>query len=336
MEETEESEPKEDSKKTLKDFCKNKWAVATIVLGVLLLLVLFTNITGNTITGSVIGAHSAGERVVDFAKAQGIDASLVETNENGNFYEVVISMEGQQVPVYVTKDGKFFTSSLIPLTGSTTQPPQNQQPPTDVPKSDKPEVELFVMSYCPYGTQAEKGIIPVVNLLKDKIDFKLKFVSYLMHGEDEAWENTRDYCIQKEQPDKFIAYMTCFLEAGDSESCLTKSNIDTNKLNSCTEQADTQFSITANLEDTDSYLSGRFPLFDIDKADNEKYQIGGSPGLVINGVQISSARDPTSYLNTICSAFNTPPEECSQQLSTTTPSPMWGWDDSGTPTDAQC
>ena len=36
-----------------------------------------------------------------------------------------------------------------------------------------PEVELFIMSHCPYGTQTMKGIVPVVELLGDKIDFEL-------------------------------------------------------------------------------------------------------------------------------------------------------------------
>ena len=37
------------------------------------------------------------------------------------------------------------------------------------PKKEKPEVELFVMSHCPFGTQIEKGMLPVARLLGDKI-----------------------------------------------------------------------------------------------------------------------------------------------------------------------
>ncbi|MBU3941884.1 MAG: hypothetical protein KKF74_03150, partial [Nanoarchaeota archaeon] len=49
-----------------------------------------------------------------------------------------------------------------------------------MPKKDKPEVELFVMSHCPYGTQIEKGMLPVARLLGDKIDFNIRFCSYAM------------------------------------------------------------------------------------------------------------------------------------------------------------
>jgi len=62
-------------------------------------------------------------------------------------------------------------------------------------KTDKPEVELFVMSYCPYGTQMEKGILPAFDTLGDTVDAELKFVDYAMHGEKEVKENLRQYCI---------------------------------------------------------------------------------------------------------------------------------------------
>ena len=54
-------------------------------------------------------------------------------------------------------------------------------PPPVVPKSDRPKVELFVMSYCPYGLQMEKAYLPAWELLKNKADIDLKFVSYSIH-----------------------------------------------------------------------------------------------------------------------------------------------------------
>ena len=41
----------------------------------------------------------------------------------------------------------------------------------------KPTLELFVMSYCPFGVQAEEKIIPIVKEFGDKIDFKLQFIA---------------------------------------------------------------------------------------------------------------------------------------------------------------
>jgi glutaredoxin len=208
----------------------------------------------------------------------------------------------------------------------TAQAPSAAAAPAPVPvtKSDKPKVEVFVMSYCPYGTQIEKGIIPVVELLKDKIDFSLKFVYYAMHGQKEIDENTRQYCIEKEQSTKLIPYLTCFLQASDSAGCLKSASIDSTKLDACVKAADAQFSITKNFADNSTWLSGKYPKYDVYAAENTKYGVKGSPTLVINGAQAASARDPASLLKTICSAFNKAPSECSQTLSSASPGAGFG------------
>lgn len=192
-------------------------------------------------------------------------------------------------------------------------------------KSDKPVVELFVMSHCPYGTMAEKGMIPAVKALGDKIDFKIRFVYYAMHGEKEVKEQLNQYCIQKEQSDKYIPYLEAFLADGDGTKALQTAGIDTTALATCAAAADTEFKVTENFNNESTWLSGSYPLFDIDKALNEKYNVGGSPTLVINGETVSSGRDSASYLAAICSAFNTAPEECSTDLSSTTPSAGFGY-----------
>ncbi|MBW2988272.1 hypothetical protein DRJ48_03200 [Candidatus Woesearchaeota archaeon] len=201
-----------------------------------------------------------------------------------------------------------------------------------------PEVELFVMSYCPFGTQTEKGILPVLSLLGDKIDFKLRFVSYAMHGAKEVNENLLQYCIQKEEPDKFLDYLECFLEAGNSTGCFVKANIDQTKIDACKASTDQEFKISENLNNRDLWLGGRFPRFDIDKDLNDKYGIRGSPGLAINGVKVDRfRRDPAGLLATICRGFAVQPEECTQELSSTTPSPGFGFSSGSTgATGGQC
>lgn len=207
---------------------------------------------------------------------------------------------------------------------------------TDAPKSDKPAVELFVMSHCPYGTMAEKGIIPAVKALGDKIDFKIRFVYYAMHGEKEVYEQLNQYCIQKDQPEKLIPYLEAFLADDDAENALKVAGIDTKSLKSCAEATDKEFGLTASLEDKSSYLSGAYPLFNIDKGLNTQYGVQGSPTLVINGAQVSSGRDSASYLAAICSAFNEKPEECNLELSSVSPSAGFGYGTSAGATEAQC
>lgn len=262
-----------------------------------------------------------------FFDAQGLQASITSIEQvNEGLVKVSLGLsDGTQVQaldVFITADGKQLVAGQVfnlDENLSSTEPAQELQ------KSDKPSVELFVMSHCPYGTQTEKGILPVVNLLKGNIDFNLRFVYYSMHGTVEVQEETRQYCIQKEQNDKFLDYLNCFLADGNSERCLTGTSIDTVGLSACTVQADKDFNITANLEDNSKWLNGTYPLFDVDKALNEAYGIQGSPTLVINGTQVSSARDSASLLKAICSAFNTPPAECDTVLSSTAPSTGFGF-----------
>lgn len=317
---------KREDKKSFQEILKNPWAVSTLVLAVLLIAVILLC----TINKGSVNADVVGQKVLDFAKSQGANAELVSVNDKGSVYEVVLSIQGRQIPVYATKDGKNLATNLIPLDGSANSnspsPSPSPSPSQNIPKSDKPKVELFVMSYCPFGTQMEKGILPVVKTLGDKIDFQLKFVNYAMHpSKGEVEENLRQYCIEKEQKDKLVSYLTCFLEAGDSEGCLKKTNIDTSKLNSCIKVEDEKFNVTKNLNDRSSWLSGQFPRFLVHDADNQKYGVRGSPTLVINGVQVQSGRDSVSLLNTICSAFNSKPEECNTEFEPGQPSPGFGW-----------
>jgi len=206
------------------------------------------------------------------------------------------------------------------------QTPGETKPVAEIPKTDKPVVELFVMSYCPYGTQIEKGILPVLTALGTKINYTLKFVNYAMHDKKELDENLRQYCIQKNQPAKLSAYLTCFLKVGQGteDSCMQTAGVAAATVKTCMTQADTQFDVTKNYEDKSTY-QGSYPPFNVNKADNEKYGVKGSPTLVINGVEAASAgRDATSLLKTICSGFKTEPKECSTTLSSAAPAPGFG------------
>src|SRR3989339_1210286 len=195
----------------------------------------------------------------------------------------------------------------------------------EIPKTAKPKVELFVMSHCPYGTQTEKGILPVKELLKDKIDFSIKFVDYAMHGKTEVDEQLNQYCIQKEQSDNFDTYLKCFLVDSDGAGCLDRAGIDKKNLTKCVEKTDKEFKISELFADKSSWVSGQFPQFNINKDENDLYGIKGSPSIVINGVQKESNRDPNSMLKAVCEGFSVQPEDCGKELSKDTPSAGFGF-----------
>lgn len=259
-------------------------------------------------------------------------ATVKVLGKEGNLYKLEVTYNGQKIESFVTKDGKrFFPQSIEMIKNNVVENKENATAnsnpvvSTVEQKSDKPVVELFVMSHCPYGLQMEKGILPVVKTLGDKIDFNIKFTDYAMHGEKELKEQLNQYCIQKEQPAKFLSYLECFSRDGESggETCLSQAGIDKTKLSSCFARSDKEFKVLENFKNKDGYR-GNYPGFEIFKADNEKYGVQGSPTLVINGTQSQSGRDSNSILKSICSAFNNPPKECSTELPSETPSPGFG------------
>lgn len=275
-------------------------------------------------------------RATDYVNTELIQqgkATVSVVGREGSMYKLEVDYNGQKIPSYISKDGKrFFPQAMDISEGKNTESDVKKGGTDSSPavdnvekKSDKPVIELFVMSHCPYGLQMEKGIIPVVKALGDKIDFKIKFNDYAMHGEKELKEQLSQYCIQKEQSDKYMVYLGCFTKDGDSgvESCLSNAKIDKNKLNGCVAKADKEFKVLENFNNKAGF-KGSYAGFEIFKADNEKYNVGGSPTLVINGAQSNSGRDSKSLLKSICSAFNNPPKECSTELTSDSPTPGFG------------
>lgn len=278
-----------------------------------------------------ISPQQAGEKVIAFINenllAEGMAAVLVSINEESGIYKFWLEIEGQQYPSYVTKDGKLlFPEEGIDLESASVQA-QEEETAGEIAKRDKPDVKLFVMSYCPYGLQAQKMFLPVYDLLKNKADMGIYFVDYIMHEKEEIDENLRQYCIQKEEKEKYYDYLSCFVQDGEFEKCLEETNIDKNKMNSCVSQTDQEYKITELYNDETTWLNGYYPQFNVQADLNEQYGIGGSPTIVINDETVSvSQRSPEKFKEVVCQAFNAPPEECSQTLSEEVFSPGFGFD----------
>jgi hypothetical protein len=320
---------------------KKTWLTILVIAIVLIVLGLITASSlkkddGAIKPGKTISTDAAKAKAEIFINKylmqSGSKATIKDITTEYGLYKLKIDITSDVVESYLTKDGRFFFPQALDIdqisaatsTGAASQTNTPAAPAATVTKkSDKPIVELFVMSYCPYGTQIEKGILPVTKLLGSKIDFQIKFCSYSMHGEKELKENLLQYCIQKDQPAKYNAYLTCFLESSDSASCLTSTGVDANAANSCATKTDNTFKVTSNFTNNVGY-QGSYPGFDVNKADNDKYSVAGSPTLIINGEEISSGRDSASLLKTICSAFNNEPRECSTTLSSTSPAAGFG------------
>lgn len=309
-----------------------KSLVVGVIVGVIILGVAVLIAWGVMawLGGGTKSAQAQAEKFINQELLAGQGEAVVKiVDKMPGLYKLEVEYQGQKIESYMTKDGKkFFPQAydMVPVTDGAadkTAEANAQTAGAEIPKNDKPAVELFVMSYCPYGTQIEKGMIPAIEALGDKVDFKLKFVSYTMHGDKENQENLRQYCIDKEQNGKLFGYLKCFLKAGDAANCLKSTGVDESKLSSCMSSTAKKYNVTGE-------------AFEVQKADNEKYGVQGSPTLVVNGVTASSARDSASLLKTICGAFKTAPAECQKQVSSAAPSAGFGEGTATGATDASC
>ncbi|MCX6818850.1 MAG: hypothetical protein NT129_02520 [Candidatus Aenigmarchaeota archaeon] len=319
-EETKHEEPKHEETPVKTDGKKkNPWMYSTIAVVVLLAIVVAVSFTGTgTPVSNKIPSQEAANKTISFINdnllSAGTTAELVTVEEEQDLYKLKINVGGQPYDTYVTKDGRMLFTSGISMTETTQTTTPTTVPPAT--KVDKPEARAFVMSYCPYGLQFLKAYVPVMELLGDKADLKVNFVSYAMHGKKELDENTRMYCIQKEQQDKFAAYLRCFVGSDNPDKCMTDTGIDKAKINACINATDKQFNITGLYNDQSTWSGGQFPQYPVDAALGAQYGVQGSPTFVLNGQSISVSRSAEAIKQAICSSFNNPPSECSQQLST--------------------
>ena len=115
-----------------------------------------------------------------------------------------------------------------------------------IARMGKPTLELFVMSYCPYGVLAEEKLIPIVKEFGNKIDFKLQFIAQekeapspqditpftSLHGYPEVAENIRQLLIAQEYPEQYLDYILCRGKKLDKswEECAEKLGIDVKRI----------------------------------------------------------------------------------------------------------
>jgi protein-disulfide isomerase len=299
-----------------------------------ILISMFTIITVSALLGTLIliipqKNQKAGNILADKAITQinkilapfGKTAQLVSFQEESQGYKINFKIDDKEYSVFMTKDGKYLfpieANLMVQEEPSTTT--QSQNATQNLEKRERPDVKLFVMSYCPFGIQMEKAILPVWKLLKDKADFGVYFVDYIMHGKKEMEENLRQYCIQKEEKEKYLEYLECFVKEGNSENCLKSAKIDKNKLENCQKLTDKEFKISENFTETG------YPPFNVHKDLNEKYGVEGSPTLVINDKVVEvSERSPEKVKEAVCNAFLNPPKECQEKLSEQISSPGFG------------
>ncbi|MEM3473346.1 MAG: hypothetical protein QW735_01950 [archaeon] len=77
-------------------------------------------------------------------------------------------------------------------------------------------LDLFVMSLCPYGIQAENEVLKLIQK-HSEVDLKVYYIvgkendSFRsLHGDQEVLEDMRQACLQEKDKSKFLSYLSCF------------------------------------------------------------------------------------------------------------------------------
>ena len=337
---------------------KNYFWMISIVFFLIVIVVLsssnkslMSKIRGGVGAGGTktVKIDEAGAKLKDFVDktyAKSIKSmEILSSNEESGMcaFDVTVTSVDDQTStstIYTSKDGKFFLPNTIDIDETLAQMQAQlgaaggdtaTAPQANIPKTDKPVVEMFTMSYCPFGNQAEDAMSPVARLLGDKVSIIPRYVIYAdyrgggpeycldaenkycsMHGIDELKQNVRELCIYKYNRSKFWDYIDavnkeCTLS--NIETCWDKPaqnlGIDTNKVESCLDS-----------EATDM-LAEEVEV-------GKKYGVSGSPTIVINGTRYDGGRSPENYKLGICGAFNGQPGECSTVLGTAAPAAAGG------------
>jgi hypothetical protein len=287
---------------------ENPWMISTFVLGILFVGFLFS---GSGFTGNVIDERNAEGIFLNYLESAGADIDLVEVTDislENNLYQIQFNYEGKAYPVAysITRDG-----SLIGMMS----PVKVEEVKTEVPKTDKPVVELFVWGYCPYGVQAQGPLAEVASILSNYADIKA-VMYYDGHGAFETQQNKIQECMQEIAPEKYWSYADGFVENIYPKCSITK-DVECDKTESVNLMESLGIDSEAVLECVDSKGEG---LIADASSYAKKLGVTGSPTLVVNGVKVNVARTADAFQTAICSGFTEDniPEECFLELDSTT------------------
>ncbi|OGZ72745.1 MAG: hypothetical protein A3A98_02030 [Candidatus Staskawiczbacteria bacterium RIFCSPLOWO2_01_FULL_40_39] len=303
----------------------------SMLLGLAVLSIIITGflIIANTTSYNILGFLQFGpskeeiaQKSIDYLNANilqdGQTATLGEVKEESGIIKIQVKIGENTYDSYITKDGKYFFPEAFELTadmGAAANQDQGdqvalkQEACDSLKKADKPMLEAYVVSRCPYGLQMQRAMADAVASAPSIAPYiKVRYMGSVvngvvtaMHGEAEAMENLRQICIREEQNSKYWDYVACQMKSGDTTGCESSTGVDAAKLSGCIK--DSKRGVAYAKED--------FAL-------NAKYSIQGSPTLILNGSQVSEfdfgGRSSMSVKNMLACSSTTAPDFASKEL----------------------
>ena len=258
-----------------------------------------------------------------YAPAYIFDASVTETSAWTSQTQLAGFFDKLSDGKYRLKDSAVGASWFIDPAAQQAYLDQLHQQLGMVEGDNKPQVDFFVMSFCPYGNQAEELLKPVYDKLKGEADFNPRYVIYTqgtdcytdtdgtqycsLHGGQELNQDVREMCVFNNDGEQawfdFALAMNAQCTAQNADSCwqdVAKSvGLDTDAIQSC---------FDANKL---TYARQEYEL-------NQKLGVTGSPTLFFEGQQYSGSRTSNGYLAALCNGFDNKPAACNDVIAENT------------------
>jgi len=266
------------------------------------------------------GDQKIAENAVKYINDNGLASSevVLEGHEReSGVIKIKIKIGETEYDSYITRDGKYLFPTALEMKTSEEENSENSTATTsassceDLTKSDKPELDVYVVAACPYGLQIQRALAQAVSEVPELANYiKVRYIGSVsgntitsMHGDEEAQENLRQICIRQEQPAKYWSYVSCHIKAGDSTGCLKSVGVNTSTLSACM---------------SDASKGVAYAKEDFDLAD--KYSVQGSPTLMLGDSNVDESgfggRSADAIKKIVCCASNSEPSFCSQTLET--------------------
>ena len=291
------------------------WIAATTVLAVAFIASMLTG--GFAMTGAFVSGdgNAVANKAISFINENILngngEADLTGVTNAGSIYMMNFTVAGQKYAAYVSSDGKLLFPQVLDMSAVATQSPSaSQQTSFNPPKTAKPTVQMFVMSFCPYGTQAEQGIGPAMTVLGKDVNFEPHFIVGVngdtvssLHGPNEAAEDMRQAVIWKYWPTKFWNYVN-----------YVNANATVNTIGTVWKDAAKAAGLDVSQIESKTASDG-LDLMKTEAALAQSLGVSSSPTILINGVSYNGDRSAEAFKAAFCSAFNTEPAACSQVLS---------------------
>ncbi|MBN2493271.1 MAG: transporter substrate-binding domain-containing protein [Deltaproteobacteria bacterium] len=163
------------------------------------------------------------------------------------------------------------------------------------------EVELYVMSKCPFAIQVEKTMAEVLARFGSELRFQMDFIGRVkpdgtltsMHGESEVRGDLIQICAQSHAPDRFLELVNCmneqFRQIPDGwQDCARRLGLQVGAIAECADSAEG----TALLQESFRRSEARGAR--------------GSPTIYFGGRPHRGGRSETDFSRAICETFGHP------------------------------